>query len=220
MLRKTICTFMLLIIGCSFSSIQSSFLGLCFKPCLAKDLTLFDACAVGNLERVRKLLTTVASPNFRNLYNNTLLNSAIEHNRNDVAELLLILGANINAMIPVVASNDKPTPQITALFSAAQRGNIHMCQELLRRGADINGVPGCFYAYTPLWAAIVGKHHKVAFLLASAGANHINQCNVMDRYCQDVLKIFNAQYQVTSRRSEVCRDCYEVHEAVEFHCCE
>jgi hypothetical protein len=94
-------------------------------------------------------------------YGFTPLLLAAFHNFMDVAGTLLLLGANVNAIISTGR---------TALCIAAERGHTDLCTLLVERGANVNL---CDQAgYTPLLQASVnGKDDVIRLLLAVDGIN-------------------------------------------------
>jgi ankyrin repeat protein len=89
----------------------------------------------------------------------TPLMSAARYGRLEIAELLLLHGANLHASARGVG---------TPLANAAMSGKSAVVQFLLAHGADASAGDG---GLTPLMAAVLGGHVDVAEILILAGAD-------------------------------------------------
>ena len=91
------------------------------------------AAFFGHPETVQALLTAGADPNLTSQESMKMppLGSAMAVQRNDIARILIEHGADVNGK----AVND-----LTALHTAAARGNLEAAKLLLDHGANINAV--------------------------------------------------------------------------------
>jgi uncharacterized protein len=152
---------------------DTSFVLLCLyagKPEVAEELVaagaplgMFEACALGNVELVEKLLgadakrTTVRAPD-----GHTPLGLACFFGHSAVAMLLLERGADVNA---AAENNMKVAP----LHSAVARRNRNITELLLSRGADVNARQQ--NGYTPLHGAAAAGDREICELLLLHGAD-------------------------------------------------
>ncbi len=159
-------------------------------------LTVFEACAVGELPRVTALVEQ--QPGLVNAYapdGFQPLGLAAFFGHGDVVEFLLKNGAEVNSpsrnkmrVMPLhsaIANKridivkrlldhgaDVNTPQaddFTPLHEAAQNGMLEVTQWLLERGANVNARLSSS-GKTPLALAIEHEHKEVAELLKERGA--------------------------------------------------
>lgn len=86
-----------------------------------------------------------------------LLLHSVEVGRLDHVTGLLDLGIDVNISIN----------GITPLFIAAQNGHFNICEELLKRGAFVDGID----EQSPIWAAAYNGHGYIVLLLIEHGAN-------------------------------------------------
>ena len=114
-------------------------------------------------EVIQLLLERGASVNWTS-DGNTALQSIAELNRNDMVELLLNAGANVNA--PAV-----PLRGRTALQHATENGNLEMVKLLLARGADVNAPAADDGGVTALQGSMCKGSLKMVLTLLEAGAN-------------------------------------------------
>lgn len=113
-----------------------------------KRVALRSAAELGDLERVRLLVTQGADMNARTrrvMFGWTPLLAAIYHERTNVALYLIQSGANVN-----MADDMGETP----LMRAVEQGETLVVKELLSRGADLyakdrSGIDAFGYANTP-----------------------------------------------------------------------
>nr|XP_002121662.3 tankyrase-1 [Ciona intestinalis] len=129
---------------------------------------LFDACRNGDLNKVKKLVTT-QNVNARDLEGrkSTPLHFAAGFGRKDVVEHLLQCGANVHA---------QDDGGLIPLHNACSFGHAEVVQLLLTRGADPNSRDN--WNYTPLHeAAIKGKLDVCVVLLQSGGDPHIKNAD-------------------------------------------
>lgn len=121
-------------------------------------LNLFEAAAVGKPERVRELLN--AHPEDVHAYSHdgwTALHLAAHFGHEDVARLLLDMGANPGARSRNAMHN-------TAVHAALAGGHGAVARLLVERGADCNAADS--HGWTPLHhAAHAGDAETVRFLL-------------------------------------------------------
>jgi ankyrin repeat protein len=125
-------------------------------------LDLFDACAVGDLDRVRALLQE--SPASVNAYSSDgfyPLGLAAFFGHRSLAEFLLDSGADVNQQ----ASNSF---KVAPIHAAVVNGDIATVKLLLDRGANPNARQQ--NDYTALRAAVATSRQDIANLLLSHGA--------------------------------------------------
>lgn len=139
----------------------------------APALDLFEASAVGDLERVTALLTedpdvTVDLVNAFSHDGFTPLGLASFFGRSDVAEYLLSKGAD-----PNIASENKM--RVLPLHSAVAGRHAGIAKTLLEHGADVNAAQQDGFA--PLHAAAQNGQLEMAELLLAYGAD-VNARNV------------------------------------------
>lgn len=122
---------------------------------------LFDAVQNDNLNQVSVLLNAGADPNaFYQEKHQTPLHWAAYYGFLDIAELLIVSGAHVNAL-----STDHYTP----LHLAAQQGHFQVAQILLQNGAEkeIDNQD----LFTPLHMASFYDHADIVSLLIDSGAD-------------------------------------------------
>jgi cytohesin len=124
--------------------------------------SLHDAAKDGDLKKIRRLLKRGIDVNAKDeFYGRTPLHWAVYNKHKDVVELLISVGAEVDAR----AKDDK-----TPLHVAAENGPKDIAELLIAGGADLEAVD-TFYGGTPLhWAAYRGPK-DVAKLLIKKGAN-------------------------------------------------
>ena len=129
----------------------------------APTLDVFEACAVGKLERVKEIIG--AQPNLVNAFAPDgfyPLGLAAFFSHTDVAEYLLTHGAN-----PNLAANN---PQrVTALHSATASMNLAIAKMLIARGVDVNAKQ--VNNFVPLHNAAQNGQIEMIELLLAHGAN-------------------------------------------------
>ena len=128
------------------------------------DRVLFDAASDGNIELIMQALNDGANVNaIRDTGESekTPLHMAAFQGNNDIAELLIAKGANLEAM-------DRPN-EGTPLFDAAQYGRKEVTELLIAKGADVN--PKISRMGTPLHGAVRYEHKIIVELLITNGAD-------------------------------------------------
>ena len=104
---------------------------------------------------VQRLLDLGVTPNCNNsAFNRTPLHFATEHADEEVSELLLQYGADVDAV---------DVNEWTPLHRAAKEGHDKVCKVLLCYGANVEAVD--VYDRTPFRLATVNGHHKASNLL-------------------------------------------------------
>ncbi|XP_072229854.1 poly [ADP-ribose] polymerase tankyrase-2-like [Leuresthes tenuis] len=121
---------------------------------------LFEACRSGDLERVRKLVTT-ENVNSRNTAGrkSTPLHFAAGFGRKDVVHFLLQNGANVHA---------RDDGGLISLHNASSFGHAEVVSLLLHYGADANARDN--WNYTPLHEAAIKGKMDVCIVLLQHGA--------------------------------------------------
>ena len=111
-----------------------------------QDESLHDACAKGHLHKVQEILRQLKASDIINRLNqcigflgDTPLHEAASRGRDDILQLLLDRGGNVNAV-----NNNGDTP----LHGAAYWGHDDTLQLLFKYGASMN--PVAKEGYTPL----------------------------------------------------------------------
>jgi ankyrin repeat protein len=143
------------------------------KPDLARelaaarsDLDVFEAAAVGNLERLRALLDD--DPSLASAWSSdgfTPLHFAAFFGHPAAARLLAQRGADLEAR----STNEQFALDARPLHSAAAAGQREVCEVLLDAGADVNAVQ--HGGYTALLEARQNGNEELARLLLERGAD-------------------------------------------------
>ena len=121
---------------------------------------LCEAAAMGDVEKVKKLLALGYTPDARGGQNNkTPLHCAVENNSTEAAKLLLERGAEIEA---------RNTKNQTPLHFASLNNSTEAAKLLLERGAEIEARD--VESRTPLHLAALNKSTEAAKLLLERGA--------------------------------------------------
>lgn len=130
----------------------------------------------GNL-RMAELLLARGFDRSHRFYSNCLILAA-QQGHEDMVQLLLNNGVDINASRGKVArrGGNGGDRCRTALFSAAIRGEFHMFQFLLDRGADVYGRDGG----AALAVACYTQNESLKSLLVNAGVDHTH-CRFLER---------------------------------------
>ena len=145
----------------------------------APDISIHEAAAEGNIEAVIQHLANGVDVNAKSEDKDgnggTPLCYAAWHGRKEIAELLIVEGADVNA----AAIFDRYTP----LHYAASSGHTEIAELLIDAGADLeakNPAVG-----TPLLFAVLQGHKEVVELLIAEGAD-VNAKDIADRTPVDV----------------------------------
>lgn len=130
---------------------------------LGAQLTIFEAAAVGQLDRVRELLTS--RPTLINAFapdGFTSLGLAAFFGHLDVVELLLEKGADVN--LP-----SRNAQHVMPLHSAVAHQHLAIAKALLAHGADVNAIQAD--NFSPLHEAAQNGLTDMIHLLLAHGAN-------------------------------------------------
>jgi len=121
------------------------------------------ACFFGHFGLVQELIQRSADPNIpsENSFKVSPLHSACAISNLEIAELLLLNGAEVNA---------KQLNGVTPLHSAAHNGALNLVKLLIRYGANVNSKME--NGETPISMAKSGKFNEIVDFLISKGANH------------------------------------------------
>jgi ankyrin repeat protein len=129
------------------------------------DLSVFEASAAGQLDRVKTLVN--ADPSLIQAYSHdgfTPLHLAVFFGRRDVAEYLLTLNPDVNAV-------SRNPMKVQPLHSAAAGNDFDICKSLIEKGADVNARQEG--GFTPLHSAAQnGNAALVKFLLTHGADRH------------------------------------------------
>ena len=120
----------------------------------------FRAISTGNLEKIKHFINCRINPNLQNKDGRTALHIASWEGYKDVAQLLLIAGADPNA---------KNKKDETALHLASWKGHEDVAELLLIAGVDLNAQT--VRGETALYIASRKGYKNVAQLLRIAGAD-------------------------------------------------
>ena len=122
--------------------------------------SLIECVKNSDIVAVKLFLISGMKPDVRDSRNgNTLLQLAAVKGSKDIAELLLLKGADVNAK-----NNDSQTP----LHFAAAKGETQLVKLLISKGAELNAKDS--YGFTPLHNAASGGNKEAAEYLISKGA--------------------------------------------------
>jgi ankyrin repeat protein len=134
------------------------------------DTPLIHAVTIENLEKVRLLLTAHADPNVKGQHGSTALQASILHGRQfDIFMALLNTGADPN--IP----GGFNTPVILdALTNVETEDGLRFAKELMRRGANINGVE---FDGHPLFHSIVAFTEVPSIRFAIDHGANVNEAD-------------------------------------------
>ena len=139
--------------------------------------------AVHDVEKVRLLLDAGADPERETTSGNTAPQLAAAHSSGAAtARLLMSRGVGIER-----ASRTTRGPGLTAFAFALLRGDTVLAQELLNRGASVNGSPTTFTS--PLMAAVYADDHVAAEWLLSRGARVDDRPRPLGEFAETPLMI-------------------------------
>jgi ankyrin repeat protein len=131
-----------------------------------EDLDVFEAAAIGDVERLRALLDEYAGlPVAWTEDGFTALHLAAFFGHPEAAQLLVERGANLEAR----STNEKFALDAAPLHSASAAGQLEVCRVLLDAGADVNAVQ--HGGYTALLDAAANKNQELVDFLLERGAN-------------------------------------------------
>jgi ankyrin repeat protein len=131
-----------------------------------KDLDVFEAAAIGNVERLRVLLDEDSS--LVNAWSEdgfTPLHFAAFFGHPAAAKLLVERGADLEAR----STNEQFALDAAPLHSASAAGQLDVCRVLLDAGADVNAVQ--HGGYTALLDAAANKNAELVDFLLERGAD-------------------------------------------------
>jgi uncharacterized protein len=130
------------------------------------DLDVFEAAAIGDVERLRSLLA--ADPALAGAWSEdgfTALHFAAFFGHPDAAKLLVERGADLEAR----STNTQFALDAAPLHSASAAGQLEVCEVLLDAGADVNAVQ--HGGYTALLDAAANGNSELVALLIERGAD-------------------------------------------------
>jgi ankyrin repeat protein len=120
---------------------------------------IHNAVLDGNLEQVRKYLKKGVDPNLLKSGWQSPLSLAVNNDRQEIAELLISYGADIN-----------PKSKNSPLCEAASNGHKEMVELLVEKGADINHGLEDDNRANPLLEAAVNRYPEIVQLLLDKNA--------------------------------------------------
>lgn len=123
--------------------------------------SLHAACAAGNLEIVRTLISYKSQLEAVNNKGQTAIHMAVFSGSDEIVQALIRAGANVNA----TTWHERVTP----LHMACEQGYGRMTQMLMHAGANIHATN--LLERTPLHCAAISGRTDIALLLINAGAN-------------------------------------------------
>jgi uncharacterized protein len=130
------------------------------------DLDVFEAAAIGDVERLRELLegdASLAAAWSEDGF--TPLHFAAFFGHPDAAKLLVERGADLEAR----STNEQFALDAAPLHSASAAGQLEVCRVLLDAGADVNAVQ--HGGYTALLDAAANKNQELVDFLLERGAD-------------------------------------------------
>jgi uncharacterized protein len=130
------------------------------------DLDVFEAAAIGDVDRLRVLLDDDAS--LANAWSEdgfTPLHFAAFFGHPEAARLLIEHGAELEAR----STNEQFALDAAPLHSASAAGQLEVCEVLLDAGADVNAVQ--HGGYTALLDAAANKNQELVDFLIQRGAD-------------------------------------------------
>lgn len=122
--------------------------------------SLHAACAAGNYEIVRTLISYKSQLEAVNTKGQTAIHMAVFSGSDEIVQALIRAGANVNA----ATWHEKITP----LHMACEKGYGRMTQMLLQAGANVHATN--LLERTPLHFAAISGRADIALLLTNAGA--------------------------------------------------
>jgi ankyrin repeat protein len=124
----------------------------------------------------------------------TALQVAAWESHKEIAQLLIRVGANVNAP----AQGDDG---LTALQGATRNGDVDIVKLLLRAGADVNASPSAF-GETALTTALLSNHLEIAKLLLESGVNSYDQAQRTLAYAVELVDPFEIVQLLLDRMTE------------------
>lgn len=137
------------------------------QTAFTREALLQNAIKAGHIEDVRSLLADGMNVNQSFEDGISPLHIAVINNQEEIVELLMQMGANVNA----VETNIGASP----LHLAALYGRVNIANQLIRKGANVNG--NMKFNITPLLVAAQFNQPQIIELLLNnkANLNHTDQ---------------------------------------------
>jgi ankyrin repeat protein len=159
---------------------------------LARIGDIFGAVEAGDIGMVRAILS--ANPSQSSALNDggeTPLFPAARFGFTEIAKLLVLYGADLNAHAPVKYFDESYgwTAYDTPLHDAAYRRHAEVAEFLLTHGSEVNSEDWC--GRTPLFAAATNADAKFAGLLLRYGSNVHARISVSEA---DMPSLWNSRY--------------------------
>tara|TARA_Y100001933_G_scaffold58737_1_gene58748 strand:- start:352 stop:825 length:474 start_codon:yes stop_codon:yes gene_type:complete len=129
-------------------------------PPKAPDISILDAAGHGRIEAVKQHIAAGTDVNAKDILPWTPLHRAAEYGHKQIAELLIVNGADLEAKTPI----DEMTPLIGALMG----DHTELVELLIKKGADVNAKNNNLE--TALDEAVKNEHPETADLLRKHGA--------------------------------------------------
>ena len=125
-------------------------------PPKAPDISILDAAGHGRIEAVKQHIAAGTDVNAKDILPWTPLHRAAEYGHKQIAELLIVNGADLEAKTPI----DEMTPLIGALMG----DHTELVELLIKKGADVNAKDK--NGVSPLHFAAKRGHKEIELLIA------------------------------------------------------
>ena len=127
------------------------------------DKALFKAIRNGKIEIVKEAIANGANVNAFNINIISPLHYAVSSSQNDIVELLISKGADVN----FIGGNRGFSPLIVAING----NNVEVVRMLLTNGADINAKDGNTNGESPLFYSLNSGNIEITKMLIDEGAD-------------------------------------------------
>jgi len=127
------------------------------------DKALFKAIRNGKIEMVKEAIANGANVNTFNINIISPLHYAVSSSQNDIVELLISKGADVN----FIGGNRGFSPLIVAING----NNVEVVRMLLANGADINAKDGNTNGESPLFYSLNSGNIEITKMLIDEGAD-------------------------------------------------
>jgi len=136
------------------------------------DKALFKAIRNGKIEMVKEAIANGANVNTFNINIITPLHYAVSKSHNEIVELLISKGADVNFMADI-SRNRRSTHSrgLSPLIVAIRVHNVEGVRMLLVNGADINAKDGNTNGESPLFYSLNNDNIEITKMLIDEGAD-------------------------------------------------